>query len=243
VLVHLAGLKSAAACAGNVAGAIDSNVTLTRVLMEEARSARVTRVLFASSYWVYGRRLPGEPPCREGDELRPVDVYGMSKALAEQIVLESGLDFLVLRLSNVFGVSAHEVNNDVVFHMVRSALERSTIDIDGAGDQTIDLIAVDVVCDHVRRLAELESRQPETVNVGSGRAVSIADLASIVARISSQVLRRQVTVRHRAAAAVAPFSKALSIDRLRRLLQPFEEASLEAMLTRFVQQQAASALQ
>ena len=59
-------------------------------------------VLLASSREVYGE--PGQLPVREDTPMRPVNVYGRSKAAAERVALawrRSGVDTAVVRMANV----------------------------------------------------------------------------------------------------------------------------------------------
>ena len=78
------------------------NVEGTRVLLEEmGRLAPGARVVFSSSVSVYGR--PAEH-CRivtADDPMTPDDHYAHSKAESEQLVRESGLDWIALRISGV----------------------------------------------------------------------------------------------------------------------------------------------
>ncbi len=78
------------------------NVEGTRVLLEGmGRLAPGARVVFSSSVSVYGR--PAEPGriVTACDPMTPDDHYARSKAESEQLVRESGLDWIALRISGV----------------------------------------------------------------------------------------------------------------------------------------------
>ena len=78
------------------------NVEGTRVLLEGARRlAPDARVVFSSSVSVYGR--PAEPGriVTADDSMTPDDHYAHSKAESEQLVRESGLEWIALRISGV----------------------------------------------------------------------------------------------------------------------------------------------
>lgn len=78
------------------------NVEGTRVLLEGTRRlAPGARVVFSSSVSVYGR--PAEPGriVTADDPMTPDDHYAHSKAESEQLVRESGLDWIALRISGV----------------------------------------------------------------------------------------------------------------------------------------------
>lgn len=81
------------------------NVDGTRNVLRAARGSQSRLwVLFASSREVYGE--PTRLPVAEDAALRPMNVYGRSKAAGEDLVGElrdSGLTTAILRFSNVYG--------------------------------------------------------------------------------------------------------------------------------------------
>jgi len=79
------------------------NIAGTRCLLEAAREARVQRFVFFSSV-----KATGEPVDRivdETDQSLPESMYGRSKRMAEQLVLEGDYvpEPVILRLSMVYG--------------------------------------------------------------------------------------------------------------------------------------------
>lgn len=90
---------------------IDTNVTGTLNLLEEAVSARVRAFAFTSTTSSFGRSLdpiPGDPAVWVDEELvpRPKNVYGASKVAAEDLCelvhRDHGLPCLILRTSRFF---------------------------------------------------------------------------------------------------------------------------------------------
>lgn len=82
-----------------------ANVAPTRMLCESATAAGATRLIFVSSAKVYGE---GRHAAYGRDEpVRPVDPYALSKAEAEEIVrqvgVESALEWTILRPPFVYG--------------------------------------------------------------------------------------------------------------------------------------------
>lgn len=81
------------------------NVEAFRDLLAWAAKARVKKVVYASSAATYG---DGPVPMKESAPKRPLNVYGFSKAIMENVALEfqrktKTMDIVGLRYFNVFG--------------------------------------------------------------------------------------------------------------------------------------------
>jgi len=90
---------------------VDTNVTGTLALLEEALAAGVSRVVFTSTTSAFGRALtppPGAPAAWVTEDVAPVprNIYGVTKTAAEDICelfhRDHGLPILILRTSRFF---------------------------------------------------------------------------------------------------------------------------------------------
>jgi len=90
---------------------VDTNITATLHLLEEAAAARVRAFVFTSTTSAFGRALtpaPGEPSAWITESVTPVpkNIYGVSKVAAENLCelfhLRHGLPCVVLRTSRFF---------------------------------------------------------------------------------------------------------------------------------------------
>lgn len=104
-VVHCGGVSGPMVSPDDPLGIVDANVGGTAVLLDAARGHRVSRFVSCSSIAAYGRTPPGPVP--ESAPLRPLDVYGATKACGEHLVsayrAEHGVPGVSLRLSTVFG--------------------------------------------------------------------------------------------------------------------------------------------
>ena len=148
----------------------------------EAAGERTPRpwLLFASSREVYGQ--PERLPATEDTALRPVNVYGRSKAEGERLVEEAaarGPHTSTVRLSNVYG-SARDHVDRVVPAFARAAATGSVIRMDGAGC-TFDFTHIDdAVRGMVALIDRLEKGQPmPTVHLLTGRPTTLGELAAM----------------------------------------------------------------
>lgn len=161
--------------------------------------------------------LYGEPGCsgREDAELSPSTPYGQHKLGLERVVRDSGVRYLILRLSHVVG--PHQRDHQLLPSVTRAVLS-GTVEVDRSVYR--DLIgtpAVRVIVDAL--LAAGVAGQ--IVNVASGELVTIEQ---IVAHLES---RLGVTARRRPATGppgrVGSLRRAVSLEKLRCLVPAVAE--------------------
>jgi len=177
-VIHLAALKGLDKCRSDPGAAFMTNVFGTHKVAEACARASC-RMILASSKEVYGVTSGGASG--EDDPLRPNNLYGTTKMLAEELVrqagLADGLDYTILRLTNVYGPGG---DRSGVQAMIRNAISTGEIQIWGGG-QTLNLIFVDDVADLLGDVLEGGRSSRQTFNVGSPDNLSVDDL---VARLS-----------------------------------------------------------
>jgi UDP-glucose 4-epimerase len=160
----------------------DINVMGTQNVLEVARIYDVKKVIHASTSEVYGsaQYVPI-------DEKHPLDAphpYGASKIAADRMchayVQTYGMDISIPRFFNIFGPRQRDIGyGGVISIFTRRVLNGTPPVIYGDGLQTRDytyiedaLKAFDLVLNHKSRL--------EPINIGTGKEISIIDLASMI---------------------------------------------------------------
>jgi UDP-glucose 4-epimerase len=119
------------------------NVVATFNLLEAMRKNDATQLVFASSSSVYGE--PDEIPVDENAPLRPVSVYGASKAACENLIHAYaklyGIKAVALRYANVVGPRLrHGVIWDLINKLKKNPHE---LEILGDGKQVRSYIYID----------------------------------------------------------------------------------------------------
>lgn len=132
-VVHFAALVDASAPEGEL---MLNNLEATKRLVDAAKSAGVKRFIYCSSTSVFRRMLYS--PIDEKHPKTPVNAYGRSKLLAEEYLRGSGLDYLILRPSMVYGKGFR-----TGFGKIASTIGRGKMKIIGSGKNRIPLIHVD----------------------------------------------------------------------------------------------------
>ena len=121
----------------------NENIVATFNLLEAMRMKGVKELVFASSSSVYGE--PEEIPVDENAPIRPVSVYGASKAACEALIHAYtklyGVKAVVLRYANVVGP---RLRHGVVWDFINKLLKNPTeLEILGDGKQVRSYIYVD----------------------------------------------------------------------------------------------------
>ena len=180
---HLIGSTTPATSNRNMIADIEENVVKTIRLLDLCVEEGVERVVFASSGGtVYG--IPEAIPTPERSPTQPITSYGISKLAIEKYLelfrYHFGLEYRVLRLSNPYGPHQIERNEQgVVSAFLLRAMTGRSLEVWGDGSVARDFIYIDDVIDAMIRAA-CQSCASRTLNIGSGRSLSIAELISAI---------------------------------------------------------------
>jgi len=162
------------------------NVIGTLRILEAARHAGVRKVVFSSSAGIFGELK--HLPIKEDHPVEPDSPYGASKLSAEKLCLAYaklyGLEVICLRYFNVYGINQrYDAYGNVIPIFAHRMLHRRPITIFGDGEQTRDFVNVrDVAMANYK--AALVRGISGAFNIGSGTAVTINELARLMAEAS-----------------------------------------------------------
>ncbi len=186
VIVHAAALISVEESMERPEEYVNNNVIGTLNVVRSAARHRISRLIYVSSAAVYGD--PIKLPIDENHPTSPKSPYGLSKLFGEEVVKlycrAYDLSSITLRLFNVYGPRQQlSQYSGVILKFIRSVRENLPLTIYGSGEQSRDFIHVIDVC----RAVELSMMSPyvnEVYNVGSGKPISINELANLILNIS-----------------------------------------------------------
>jgi UDP-glucose 4-epimerase len=181
-IVHLAAVSRVVSGQRNPELCWKTNVGGTsNVLTAAAAAPERPWVLFASSREVYGE--PESIPVGEDAPLRPVNVYGRSKAEGERLVLTAraeGLQTAVVRFSNVYG-STDDHPDRVVPAFCNGAVHGGPLRVDGSGN-FFDFTHIDDVVRGILGLVNLlaiGARELQPVHLVTGTGTTLRELAKL----------------------------------------------------------------
>jgi UDP-glucose 4-epimerase len=196
--VHLASKISVPESITNPGDTIDVNIKGTFNVLEACSKTNVKNLVFASSSAVYGESKTS--PISEKEQLDPLSPYGASKIAGEALVASfrnTGKiqNAVSIRIFNVFGEGQSFGYAGVITKFAERLSASLPPVIYGNGDQTRDFIFVDDVVSAIVLSAAVAAKKQEEksspypssyahiLNVGTGKALKIKDLAQIMIKI------------------------------------------------------------
>ncbi|MCH9627676.1 MAG: UDP-glucose 4-epimerase [Chlamydiales bacterium] len=177
-----------------------NNVLTTLNLLEAMKENHVKRLIFSSSCATYG--TPTVVPIHEMVEQRPINTYGKTKLICEQMIHDAskseGLQSVILRYFNAAGADldeeigeSHNPETHLIPLILRALLEERPIQVFGSDYPTQDGTAVrdyvhvqDLATAHVQALLFLmESKESIICNLGLGKGYSIKQVITACEQI------------------------------------------------------------
>ncbi|MDG4603143.1 MAG: NAD-dependent epimerase/dehydratase family protein [Defluviicoccus sp.] len=188
---HLAAVASVAASVADWVGTHRTNLTGAITVFDAAKRVRADGrpipVVYASSAAVYGDNPA--LPLSEQAATRPLTAYGADKLGCEQharVALHvHGIPTVGLRFFNVYGPRQDPSSpySGVISIFADRLGQGLPIEIFGDGEQTRDFVYVGDVVTFLLRAMMRESAAGAVVNVCTGRATSINELARTIAHV------------------------------------------------------------
>jgi nucleoside-diphosphate-sugar epimerase len=166
---------------------VESNVMATHRLLQAATAAGVSRLVLASSSSVYGNRTSGA--MAEHEAPAPVSPYAVTKLAAEQLAIayaartDNALTTTVLRFFTVYG--PRQRSDMLISRLIVAACNATEIRVFGDGSQRRDFIYVEDVV-HAIDAAICSATSEDVVNVGTGNAISVAEIIALVTELVGQ---------------------------------------------------------
>lgn len=170
-------------------------------LLEGMHEARVVRLVFSSTAAVYGE--PGVETIDESTPTVPVNPYGQSKLMIEQLIAEqaraTGLGAICLRYFNACGAVGdlgehHEPETHLIPRLCQHLKGRlADFQVFGTDHPTPDGTAVrdyvhvqDLAVAHALALDAIEPGACEAINLGTGDGVSVKEILAVAAEVTGR---------------------------------------------------------
>lgn len=175
IVLHLGGVTGAATDAATCEAV---NYQGTVNLLTALADTSVSRVVLMGTAAEYGDQ---KTPFREDMPLKPASAYAISKARANEFALDlnarTGLPVTVLRVFTAYAYG--QPRKMFLSQLLRHALLRSEFSMSD-GLQRRDLVYVSDVVDAILAAAEKHEAVGRAINIATGRAIALRDLAAKV---------------------------------------------------------------
>ena len=186
-IFHQAALTSVPESFTQTAKYQDVNVNGTENIFKLGKEFGI-KIVYSSSSSVYGH--PKSIPIKENASRNPINPYGRTK-LEDEILAEQysklGVKIIGLRYFNVYGIGQTNDYAGVITKFYEAIKADNPPIVFGDGKQVRDFISVEDVAK-----ANLLSMQSNTnfafLNIGTGIATSINDLANLIIKLSGKSL-------------------------------------------------------
>jgi len=184
VVFHLAALISIPYSYAAPESFCDTNIRGSLHVLEAVRRQGVSRLVHTSTSEVYG--TPATLPIRESQPLNAQSPYAASKVAADQMALayhrSFGVPVTVLRPFNTFG--PRQSTRAVTATMLAQILSgRKEVQL-GRLDTKRDLTFVADVVEGFLKAGSVPGLEGETIQLGTGRAVSIGELFEMACKVT-----------------------------------------------------------
>lgn len=206
-VMHFAALSLVGESVENPLAYYQNNVAHTITLLKEMKKAGIANFVFSSTAAVYGNPL--EIPINEDHPVHPINPYGWSKCMVEQILKDASraynIRYVSLRYFNAAGahpdgtMGEHHCNETHLIPLVlQSALDASSdqrpLKIYGTDYETPDGTCVrdyfhvlDLAEAHIRALKYLANGgSSEIFNLGNGRGFSVLEVIHAAEKITGR---------------------------------------------------------
>lgn len=217
VVVHVAG----ATRAPSRAMLHESNVELTRRVVQTARSAGARRLVFISSQAAAGPARSSDAAVTEDAPPQPIEEYGRSKLGAEIVVRDaaSDIEHVIVRPASVYGPGDRDFL--AMFRLARRGLALHA----GNRRQLISIVHVRDVVDAIARAATAGPAN-RTYFVANDAPVTWSDLFRMAAECAGRTIVAEVNLPRPIVAVGAAFGDMVAQLRRRAGLLTSEKAAL-----------------
>jgi len=158
------------------------NMKTTFNALEHARKSGIKKLIFASSREVYGNT---ENPMHREEEARvemAESPYSATKLAAEALVRAYGncygMDFIITRFSNVYGM--YDNSDRLVPNYIRRASKGEELHVYGR-DKTLDFTYIDDSVNGIMAAIErFDSAKNDVYNIAAGKGSTILEVAELI---------------------------------------------------------------
>jgi len=185
IVFHLAALIDRTRSFSNMEKMLKVNQTGTQFLIQSLASVKYSTFVYVSSSEVYGDQ---QAPFSETMAPRPASPYSLTKLMGEYTVScysnINNMPYSIVRLFNFFGPNMPE---QFFIPQMIATLKNKEIFKMTKGEQLRDFLYLDDVLEGLVHIANSPNLNGKTVNLCSGEATSLEELAMFAAELTGSI--------------------------------------------------------
>jgi len=182
---------------------ISNGINLLNVMSKN----NVKNIVYSSSAGVYGQ--PDEVPIKEDSKKHPVNNYGLTKLMFEQILDSCKINSICLRYFNAAGAGFeigedHNPESHLIPLVLGSALGKNEFKIFGNDYNTPDgscirdyVHVLDLADVHLAALESLSKGIKGKYNVGTGKGSSILEIVNLCEEVTGKTINKDFSERRK----------------------------------------------
>jgi UDP-glucose-4-epimerase GalE len=194
-VIHCAGLICVEYSFKDPQNYFHNNVIATQTLLQAMQQAGCGKIIFSSSASVYGstnsKTISEDHPCN------PENPYAENKLAAEHAIVNSGLEYIILRYFNAAGADEafevgelHTPETHLIPLAISAAINNGVFKLNGDGSIVRDFIHVtDIAAAHI--MAFENYQQSQIINIGSGVGYSVAEVLQTIEKVAGKKINIQ----------------------------------------------------
>jgi len=174
IIYHIAGVNR-----GTNEEILTGNIKSTFNLIEAIKKfgKPFPRIIFASSSQVYKQVTTPGKLINESYKTEPTTLFGVAKKTAEDLIRLSGFEYVIMRISNIYGPGCLPNYNSVIATFCHRSVNGECLKIDGNGHQKRDFIYID---DTIQAMILAGIQRGKLVsgvyNIGTGHSTSLRQM-------------------------------------------------------------------
>lgn len=192
VICHFASGSNIKRAEENKEKEFSDTVLLTQALVDTITNLNLSNIkfIYLSSQSVYGPPL--YLPVNEKHPTNPSTVYGINKLKAEQIIIQSNTNYLIFRLSSIYGKEQDYSKSGVVAAFIHRLKNNLPPIVFNSPALFTDFIYIKDVVNAINSAIENDYIEKGIFNLGSGTPTSLQELLNILYKYFPKALPPQI---------------------------------------------------
>lgn len=191
LVIHMATLYRKFDHGKEVSEMIQSNITFPTELLEISLRKSVKAFFNTGTFFEYDCSIQ---PINESTSLKPFNLYAKTK-IAFESILKTSSENIAINTFRLFSPYGEKDNHKLILSIIKKILSGESLEL-SEGLQKIDLVYIDdIVNAYLKAIERLEQQNIATeyqvFNIGSGYALSIRDIVSILEELLEQPIQKK----------------------------------------------------